>query len=104
MVQKKTTESGSTSNSSNFEEAFESKGDKWRSNERRSEDPSRGAAGHTLMESEMPLLDDNDIWYYQLQLESFIRRNAPGMDGRFMGMLAAVCAQARRANKQDGGS
>lgn len=100
MEPKKTTDSKSTSSSS-FEEAFGDK-DKWRSNEPRPEDPSRSSSGHSRLESEMPMLDDNDVWYYQLQLERFIERNSGGSAGRFLGMLAAISAQARRANKRDG--
>jgi hypothetical protein len=47
---------------------------------------------------EFETLEDNDVWLYQLELERFIRRSCPdNMNGRYLGMLATVCAQARRA-------
>lgn len=55
-------------------------------------------------DSEFPELDDNTVWLYQLTLEAFIERNAPGMAMRQKTMLAMLCAQARRANKEDSGA
>jgi len=56
------------------------------------------------LESEMPELDANDVWFYQMQLEGLIRRNIPdSMNGRSLYMLRVLGAQARRAiAKSDG--
>ena len=54
------------------------------------------------LESEMPHLDDNDVWFYQIQMEGLIRRNVPdSMNGRSLYMLRVLGAQARRVNRKD---
>lgn len=85
MVQKKTTGLIFPSRTSSLEEMAS---DDWRSNATR-----KGG-----LDSEMPQLDDNDVWLYQLELERLIRRNLPDtMNGRALAMLACLGAQARRA-------
>lgn len=73
-------------------EEFES--DSWRSNEKVE---AVASARHEPLEHEMPVLNDNDVWFYQTELERLIRRNVPdSMNGRFLAMLRIICAQARR--------
>ena len=56
------------------------------------------ASRFDLLDSEMPHLDDNDVWFYQYRLEHFIdiSTNAEAA-GRYKTMVRVLCAQARRA-------
>lgn len=57
---------------------------------------------HEPLESEMPHLDDNDVWFYQMNLERLIRISLPDdQSGRYRYMLRVLGAQARRANARD---
>lgn len=76
-------------------EKFQS--DDWRSNEKVQKVVE---SRHEPLESEMPVLNDNDVWFYQLELERFIERNMGG--GRLHAMLRVLGAQARRKFNAEG--
>lgn len=92
MAQKPTT--GSRSNSTSSFREMES--DKWRS-PKRPGPPT--PARYELLESEMPQLDDNDCWFYQMMLERFIDYSTnPEAAGKLKFMVRVLAAQARRTN------
>lgn len=53
-----------------------------------------------MLDSEYTQLEDNDCWMYQMEIERFIERMAPGMGGKYRYMVQALAAQARRNNAQ----
>lgn len=95
-----------TASQSSFEQ-FES--DDWRSNKPNnpnefkvelSEEEKLFIEQSELTDANMPNLDENTIWWFQRQLESFIRRNAPGQMGtRNLALLRLLCGQARRHSR-----
>lgn len=93
MERKKTT--ASQSPSSSFMDAFRDERDRWRSNEKSRPEPTFKL---DLLEGEMPHLDQNDVYFYQYQIEGAIRRNIPdSMNSRYLYMLRVLAAQARRS-------
>ena len=55
------------------------------------------------MDQEMPKLDENDCWFYQVNLERFVKISNPDpqQHGRYLIMIQMLAAQARRCARLD---
>lgn len=53
------------------------------------------------MDSEYPTLSENDVWFYQMELERHLVAALPAnMNKRLLSMVWHLCAQARRSKPE----